>query len=543
MPPEAQPGLDSPDPAAMLQSLCRIGEALASSQDLQAILDLIVDQVQVLLRADVAHLRLLDRAGEALELEVGRGLSTQHPDAIPLDPGANLVSDVLFHARSVRGDDLRTDPRARYRDLAVEEGLQAFVGVPVMLRQQPIGAMFLFRRRAEPFTLSEETLLTALVHYLSAAIERHWLFSAMVREQREREAVVEGSASGILVVDARGNVLTMNSAMERLTGWERRDVMGQSCRELIGCRKETRAANGTSWTCPLRPHPTGEEAFFAEHHLCTRDGLVLPVEISYGLIRDEEGHLERIVMVFRDISEHRAIERLRSEMIANVSHELRTPLALVKGYVSILLDLGSEMERAEWASTLRKIHAATNHLDWLVDDLLSGARLEAGELPLYPRVFDLAEKVHEAVDRLAFQASASSLRADVPPEGLLVWADPERVGQILTNLLANAIKYSPPGGMVTVRVRALGDPPRAVVHVIDQGPGIDAKHHPHIFDRFYQADADQQGVGLGLYICQGLVEAMGGQIWLVSEVGQGSTFSFTLPMEADPSQTVAMSTV
>jgi PAS domain S-box-containing protein len=527
----------------MFQSLCRIGEALASSQELQPILDLIVDQIQVLLRADVAHLRLLDRAGEALELEVGHGLSTRHPDTIPLDPGTNLVSEVLFNARSVRGDDLRTDPRARYRDLAAKEDLQAFLGVPLMLRQQPIGAVFLFRRRAEPFTPADETLLTALVHYLSAAIERHWLFSAVVREQREREAVVEGSASGILVVDARGKVLAMNSAMERLTGWERRDVIGQSCHHLIGCQQETTAANGTSWTCPLRPHPSGEEAFFAEHRLRTRDDQVLPVEVSYGLIRDEEGHLERIVMVFRDISQQRAIERLRSEMIANVSHELRTPLALVKGYVGTLLDLGAGMGRAEWADYLRKIHAATNHLVWLVDDLLSGARLEAGELPLYPRVFDLAEKVYEAVDRLAFQAGACSLRTDAPSEEVRVWADPERVGQILTNLLANAIKYSPPGGLVTVRVRALGEPPQAVVHVIDQGPGIDAKHHPHVFDRFYQADADQQGVGLGLYICKGLVEAMGGEIWLVSEVGQGSTFSFSLPMETDPSRAVAMSDV
>jgi PAS domain S-box-containing protein len=539
MPPE--PG--AADTPPLLTSFRIIGQALASSQDLPVILNQVVDQAQRLLRADVAHLRLLDRAGEGLELEAGGGLVGQHLDTIPLAAGANLVSEVLFTGRPIRGDDLRAEPRARYRELAAKERLQAFVGVPVMLRQQPIGAFFLFRRRAEPFTGADETLLASLACFLSVSIERHWLFSAMVREQREREMVVDGSASGILVVDARGRVMAMNPAMERLTGWQREEATGRSCHDLVGCLEETSSPNGTAWICPLQHDLPDQEGFFAVHQLRTRSSQKIPVEVSYGLIRDDEGHLERVVMVFRDISQQRAIERLRSEMIANVSHELRTPLALLKGYVDTLLDLGSGLDRSVWVSYLRKVHASTNLLTWLVDDLLSGARLEAGELPLYPTDFDLAGKVREIVDRLGFQAGQCSLRTDLPDGGVLVRADPDRVGQVLTNLLTNAIKYSPPGGMVTVRARLLGTPPRAVVHVVDQGPGIDAKHHPHVFDRFYQADPDQQGVGLGLYICKGLVEAMGGEIWLVSEVGQGSTFSFSLPAAAGLSPSVAGSGV
>jgi signal transduction histidine kinase len=131
------------------------------------------------------------------------------------------------------------------------------------------------------------------------------------------------------------------------------------------------------------------------------------------------------------------------------------------------------------------------------------------------------------------------LAADLPVDSLEVWADPDRVEQVLFNLLSNAVKYSQPDGTLTVQARRLGDPPRAVVHVIDQGMGIAREHLPRIFDRFYLTENSEKGVGLGLYICKWLVEAMGGEIWVVSELGQGSTFSFTLPVAADAAPIVA----
>jgi signal transduction histidine kinase len=117
------------------------------------------------------------------------------------------------------------------------------------------------------------------------------------------------------------------------------------------------------------------------------------------------------------------------------------------------------------------------------------------------------------------------------------------VEQVLFNLLSNAVKYSPADSVLTIQARRLGEPPRAVVHVIDEGMGIAREHLPRIFDRFYLTEASEKGVGLGLYICRGLVEAMGGQIWVVSELGQGSTFSFTLPVAVEAPSAVAASAV
>jgi signal transduction histidine kinase len=136
-------------------------------------------------------------------------------------------------------------------------------------------------------------------------------------------------------------------------------------------------------------------------------------------------------------------------------------------------------------------------------------------------------------------ARGRSLSVDLPPVDLPVWADPDRVEQVMVNLLTNAAKYSEPGSTITVRGQPMGDQPYAVVHVSDEGQGIAAEHLPRIFDRFYLAGQSKDSVGLGLYICKGLIEAMGGKIWAVSEVGVGSTFSFTLPAEADIPRPVA----
>jgi histidine kinase len=147
--------------------------------------------------------------------------------------------------------------------------------------------------------------------------------------------------------------------------------------------------------------------------------------------------------------------------------------------------------------------------------------------------------IEQVLDWFQPHAQGCHLVADLPGDSLRIWADPDRVEQVLVNLLTNAAKYSPPESTITVRSQLWQDPLRVVVHVSDEGIGIAAEHLPHLFDRFYLTEDSDKGVGLGLPICRGLVEAMGGEIWVVSEQGQGSTFSFTLPVAADADFTVA----
>jgi PAS domain S-box-containing protein len=489
--------------------------------------------------ADVALLRLLDRPREHLELEVARGVPEEVVRQIRFRSGEGLAGRLLLDGAPLQGANLGQDPRAAQRLLARRYGWQSFAAVALLLHKQPIGVWFLIRRRRQQFTPDELGLLSTFADYASIAVERSWLLHTIVREKHESETVLQASANGIMVVDGRGWVVDMNPALERLTGWTLRGARGQPCCDVMGCQVDRRTGTLGESICPLQIGARGKDRGFLEYQIQTRDGQSIPVEASYGLIRDEKGELIRIAMVFRDISRQKELARTQAQIIANVSHELRTPLALIKGYASTLLSPDVALDERETRRFLENVSVAADRLGRMIDDLLCASRLEMAQLQLRPQQFDLGRGILQILEWFQPHAEGRTLVADLPDEAVVVWADPDRVEQVLVNLLTNAVKYTPPDSTITIQGRQLGDPPSVVVHVSDEGIGIAPEHLPRIFDRFYLTEMSEKGVGLGLYICQELVKAMGGEIWVVSEVGQGSTFSFTLPMEAAAATAVA----
>lgn len=516
-----------------LTAFREIAGALTSNLDLRELLGVIVDQAMAALDAEVAILRLLDRAGEFLDVEIARGLSDDAVHQVRFRPGEGLAGRLLLDGVPLRGADLQSDPRAAQRDLARRCGWRSFAAVPIFVHKQAIGVWFLMRLRRLPFTDADLSLLGALAGYASVAIERSWLQTTIVRDKHESETVLQASANGIMVVDGQGRVVDMNPAMEGLVGCRLREARGQPCCDIVGCPLRVGAGQADPAACPLELGMQGPDKTFVEHEIHTRDGRTVPVEASYGLIRDDDGALERVIIVFRDISREKELNRTRAEIVANVSHELRTPLALIRGYASTLLRLQPALNEDETRRFLSNVNLAADHLGRMIDDLLISSRLEMDQLRLWPQRFDLCARAQRLLAWFEPHAMGHALTADLADD-LWVWADPDRVDQVLVNLLTNAVKYSPDDRPVVVQARRLGDPARVVVHVIDEGAGIAAHHLPRIFERFYMTETSKKGVGLGLHICKGLVEAMGGEIWVVSEVGQGSTFSFSLPASTPP---------
>jgi PAS domain S-box-containing protein len=517
--------------ANLAQVFCQVGEALTSSLDLRDLLRFITEKAMHTLDAEVSLLRLLDRSGQHLELEVACGVPEEVVHQVRFRPGEGLAGRLLFDGIPLRGVNLQQDPRASQRELARRYGWHSFVAVALHLHRQPIGVWFLIRKERKPFTDGEHALLSAFADFASVAVERSWLLHTLVREKHESETVLQASANGILVVDGHGRIVDMNPALERLTGWTLRDARGQPCCDIVGCDAEQTSNTDGTIVCPLELGAQGADRAFFEYTIETRDGRTLPIEASYGIIRDQDGELTRIVMVFRDLSRQKELDQLRAEIVANVSHELRTPLALIKGYATTLLSPNVALDEEEARQFLSNTSVAADRLGRMIDDLLWTSRLETKQLGLRPQRFDLGGKISQVLTWFLPHAHGRKLAADLADESLLVWADPDRVEQVLFNLLTNAVKYSALDSTVTVQARCLGDPLRAVVHVCDEGMGIAPEHLPHIFDRFYLTEISQEGVGLGLFICKELVQAMGGEIWVVSEVGQGSTFSFSLPVE------------
>ena len=230
-----------------------------------------------------------------------------------------------------------------------------------------------------------------------------------------------------------------------------------------------------------------------------------------------------------DITERKALEALQQQFIASVGHELRNPLASIRGFAQLMQRRGAYSERA-----IRTIVSQTDALERLIGDLLEATRLESGGLALQPHTVDLVAKARECADEARATSERHTIRVEAPGHPLEGSWDPDRLGQIFRNLLGNAVKYSPDGGEILVRVRDRGD--GAEVSIRDRGLGIPPEDVAKLFDRFYRvgsASAGIHGLGLGLHITRELVEGHGGRIWAESDgPGRGSTFVFTLPYRA-----------
>jgi signal transduction histidine kinase len=270
-------------------------------------------------------------------------------------------------------------------------------------------------------------------------------------------------------------------------------------------------------------------------------------EHAQAVGRGELGHrvevtrpqeLEDLAQAFNRMAEEiRAREQDREEYVHMISHDLRSPLTVILGQAQLLR---KALQRAgvdgREKSSAEAIGTSAQRMNTMIQDLVDRARLESGQLRLNLRPVDLASYLRELKERLAGTIDTERMHLEIPPGLPPVMADPDRLERILTNLLTNAYKYSNPGTPITVKL-ALRDR-EVVTTVMDRGPGILPEELPSLFQRYRRTQAGAkraEGLGLGLYITKGLVEAHGGKIWVESEVGQGSSFSFTLPVAESPS--------
>jgi signal transduction histidine kinase len=228
------------------------------------------------------------------------------------------------------------------------------------------------------------------------------------------------------------------------------------------------------------------------------------------------------------------LDRLKSDFVSNVSHELRTPLTAIKGAVDLILREVAGPLTEKQVHYLTRVRSNTQHLAGLINDLLDLSKIESGKIEMKSSRVSMGGLVHEVVETLRPIAAEKgiALEAAIPEQSIMVWADRDKVNQVLMNLIGNAIKFTPAQGTVTVSALKNGNE-SIRVSVCDDGPGILAAEKEKIFDKFYQiAEVDgvkPKGTGLGLAICKALVELHGGRIWVETEMNRGSTFSFTLP--------------
>ncbi len=365
--------------------------------------------------------------------------------------------------------------------------------------------------------LAEELARRVTTSIVNASIHR----DAQSAEARYR-GLFEGAADAIAVVDSDGYYIDVNPAMSELTGYSRSELLTFRA----GDGQLTSA--GPSSARPRFEQIRAEGSFRGEMELRRKNGTIVPVESVIRSIRLPGG--TAFINMMRDISHRRELDRMQREFMAIVTHELRGPLTSIKGFSQIMRRQQSYNERA-----IDSILLQTGQIERLVDDMLDAASSDADRLELQLAEVDLVQLTRMAIDQAEAAAPGQTIRVETNQSALIGHWDAERLVQVFSNLLSNAVKYSPDGGEIVVTVDREGD--IAQVTITDQGIGIPRDAQAHLFERFYRVEAtghnSVKGLGLGLYITRTLIEAHGGQISVSSEVGQGSTFSFTLPCASE----------
>jgi PAS domain S-box-containing protein len=359
---------------------------------------------------------------------------------------------------------------------------------------------------------------------------------ATERVRRRTETLVETSPVGVVVVDARGRLVLVNREAERLSdySYKRGDPL-----ETLHEGAIRRRPDGTDYALeelPLsRALSHGETVRAEEMRFHFADGRTTPALVNAAPICRADGEITGAVAIIQDITPLEELEKLRSEFLGIVSHELKTPLMAIKGSAALALGGRDPMNALEARELFAIIDEQVDRLTDLVNNLLDMTRIEAGTLTVNPEPTDLRTLLEELREASTRRHSPHEIRIQLPDELPAVNADPWRIGQVLSNLVSNAAKFSREGEPIEITVER--GPSQVTVHVRDRGRGIPADKLPHLFKKFSRVHEGHgpglPGSGLGLAICKGIVEAHGGRIWVESGgEGRGSTFSFTLPVVA-----------
>jgi two-component system phosphate regulon sensor histidine kinase PhoR len=355
-------------------------------------------------------------------------------------------------------------------------------------------------------------------------------------EQAERRAIFAATSEAILSIGSDFTIIESNPAFLRMLGWQDHSPVDHKCTEILRCRDSHKTVLCGTPQCPLRQVLAGEKApAVQELYWETSGGSLREVSASFTPHRIRD--MQTAVVVARDDTLLNAANRMKSNFISMVSHELRTPLNSINGFIEIVAEEQVGPLNTRQQEFLGYVRTSALHLSALVEDILLITKADSGQFSLRPSEIDVGSLLRQTLQSVAQAAVKAevAMSVHVPPEMPLLRGDELRVQQVLTNLLNNAIKFSPPHTEISISVRQSGSTAEFAIH--DRGPGVAPEEQARIFERFYQSESSQRarsgGYGLGLAIAKLIVEQHGGEIWLESTPEAGTTFYFTLPAVAN----------
>jgi PAS domain S-box-containing protein len=364
----------------------------------------------------------------------------------------------------------------------------------------------------------------------------------------QAKVIIDSLEDGVVLIDNQQTIQLMNPGASAICGWKIDEATGIDADSVIQLVDDKGVVIDKSVNPFHQIFNSGKAISINTLSLLSRDKQTIPISLHVSPLLNKDRQVYQAVAVLNDISEERSSEKQRADFISTASHEMRTPVAAIEGYLSLALNDKVATVDSRARGYLEKAHSSTKHLGDLFQDLLTSAKAEDGRLTSHPSVIEMGDFLKQLCSDLRLVAEQKGLSVDfisgsndvinatleheekVVTPLYYVYADPDRLREVITNLFDNAVKYTPAG---KVAIGITGNDQVVQSFIRDTGVGIPAEDLPHLFQKFYRVDNSATrtigGTGLGLFICHKIIELYNGTIWAESELNKGSTFYINLP--------------
>jgi len=515
-------------------TLLETSTAVVSSLDLQTVLERILDQASRLLNVPMSAIIALDERGGVFRIQASRGLSEQFVQQLTIQPfePSSVTMRALHSQEPIQVSDTETDPSYKpQRPRARAEGYRAILAVPLNTQYAPPTALVVFHTELHEFSHNEIQLLSNFANQATMAIENAVLYERSdmrLQEQTRRlEALIQSFQDGLILSDLKRKVVYANRRIGELATLTPEELAGAPIDQVFDLivKNSLEPEKAHSQVKELLVHGSDQRVELSLLYM----GRTLRLRLDTFDVTDMRGIPIGRGLILQDITADHELDRMKSSLVSTVSHELRTPLAAIKGYATTLLAEDVEWDKKSQREFLSIISDESDRLTYLVNNLLDLSRIEAGSLMLTRDECDIEAMIQQAASQSQL-TTGNRLKINLEAGLPILLADRPRLETIIRNLIENSVKYA--GESATIQVDVSYKDNNFIFCVSDDGPGIPPKESQRIFESFYQIDASlariSSGAGLGLAICQGLVRAHGGKIWVENQK-QGACIAFSIP--------------
>ncbi len=413
-------------------------------------------------------------------------------------------------------------------------GVKSLIAAPLKVKSQTLGVIHVMSKNPHNFTNDDLRLFAILSSQAAVVVNSSYMYQEIEEEHKKDSALLSSIGEGVLACDQDQKIILLNSEGENILGFLEEETLGKSVKDMLKFTDKHEFPLPEDKLPVNKVLSSGQPETLQEVYLSNRHGENFPAWVSCAAIRDSVDKVIGAIVVFRNISKDLEVEQMKRELVSIATHELRTPITGIKGYLDMILQGDTGRVNPETKEMIEEVVKINQRLADLVDDLLNVGRIEEGRIQIKPVPMDLGKLVSEVIKELSIQAKDKGLelKSEIgnSDDKYKVKADPERVRQVLINLIGNAIKYTAAGKVEIALEKKEG---KVFCHVKDTGYGVSPEEQKKLFAKFYRVKTDKTrtitGTGLGLWITKKLVEMMGGEIRVSSVEGKGSDFCFSSP--------------